>query len=204
MEKRELLNEILVILKENHPYKAKHLIKLIQMYDNESDPGVKRYIERKISGYIYNLFTTMLSRDCASRLNSLNCTINELSYQIERHYNYDWRIVSDGVYKARLDQDNNVVIDSKIPRTYLGGFNINKATNKNEETVNFYMDNVSRLDAISDCMDRKLELVTDGFEFRGRKISMKLVDLLQKFIGFKTLTPEEQERRKNKIVEFKN
>ena len=197
MEKREIVDQIVVILKSYNPGRGMKLESMISDYDNSTNEKDKKKYAKKVHDFLFNLYFKYLNRNCGTELFGLNCTIQEMCHQIESHYGYRYYVGERGIYSPKYDSNGKVLRDLLIPRTYLDGYQIDENMPLTGEVINFYYDNIRRLEMISEIRDKRSELITDGLSFRDEDFPEELGDLFFNYLGMVKLTEEEKAKKNN-------
>ena len=180
-----------------YPKKARKLLRLYVVLASCEYPEFIPDAEKDLEKNAFNMFYQFLSRSSRDRLISDNHVINEESFLIERKENDGWTIGTKGISRYELDNNNNYVRKSFIPRKYFEGFGVNEEILKDlpeeerKKVIDFYMRNLNKLTKISLAMDDKQELITYGYEIGNPNVDTRLMESFISFLGFERLTEED-------------
>ncbi len=193
MNEKDMLVEMLHYLKDISLMKYKKLQKLAILYLFEEDSQNKEIAGKKLRKYIYNLYLGCMNKETRREISNTGVLINEECYTLEqKQENKGWRIAFDGAYHFEKKDDQYVITDS-IPREYNLGFYLNEEFSDKER--DFYLRNRSRLERISDYMDRKQELTTYDYQTKNPFIPVGFVELLVDYLELCRI-PEDQKYNK--------
>lgn len=195
-----LLESVIRVLQSSSPLKARKLIKLLNAYKATDDLEEKQELKRKIRNFVYVIFYSCLSKRCREELSTICCTINEECYRIERCAD-SWYVNEDGARRYQLEGEK-FVETAFVPREYKKGYylrdmntaDLSEAERKEKiREGNFYYTYAKDLGSISDLMDRKLEIVSYGYELKSPDVDRRFVELLMSCLKIRRLTDKELE-----------
>ena len=200
---KELLLKIIMELESFDQRKAHKLGALLDEYE-QVPQNIKADQRKKIQNYVYNLFTSLLSRKTRNELFNVCTDITEDCYHIEQASNDGWFIDNGGAGRYVVE-NGKWVTKAFIPRIYKNGFEIDEAEEvpfeerkKEVELLDKYS---VYFDSLARRMDRKQEIITCDYETRSRKVPHELMELLITYLGFMRLTEEQVKSYKAESIQ---